>query len=99
MKNVAYLRTSIGGHDLNNQRLAILDYTHRHRLQIDEFLEIRGSSRRSLKERDLDGLPAGTQAGDQMRVIELSRLRRNVAQIIVSRSAMLHFIGLRGLGT
>ena len=81
-KSVAYLRISTSGQALANQRLAILDYAHRHRLQIDEFLEIQASSRRSLKERSLDGLFAGMQAGDLMLVSELSRLGRSVGQII-----------------
>jgi DNA invertase Pin-like site-specific DNA recombinase len=82
MKTVAYLRISTGGQDLDNQRLAILDYAHRHRLQIDEFLEIQASSRRSLKERGLEGLFAGMHGGDLMLVSELSRLGRSVGQII-----------------
>jgi DNA invertase Pin-like site-specific DNA recombinase len=82
MKTVAYLRISTGGQDLDSQRLAILNYAHRHRLQIDEFLEIQASSRRSLKERGFDGLFAGMQAGDLMLVSELSRLGRSVGQII-----------------
>jgi len=82
MKTVAYLRISTGGQDLDNQRLAILDYAHRHRLQIDEFLEIQASSRRSLKERGLEGVFAGMHGGDLMLVSELSRLGRSVGQII-----------------
>jgi len=82
MKNVACIRISTGGQDLNNQRLAILDYAHRHRLQIDEFLEVQASSRRLLKERDFDGRFAGMQAGDLILVSELSRLWRSVGQII-----------------
>jgi len=82
MKTVAYLRISTGGQDLDNQRLAILDYAHCHRLQIDEFLEIQASSRRSLKERGLEGLFAGMHGGDLMLVSELSRLGRSVGQII-----------------
>jgi DNA invertase Pin-like site-specific DNA recombinase len=82
MKTVAYLRISTGGQDLDNQRLAILDYAHRQRLQIDEFLEIQASSRRSLKERGLEGLFAGMHGGDLMLVSELSRLGRSVGQII-----------------
>ncbi len=82
MKTVAYLRISTGEQELDNQRLAILDYAHRHRLQIDEFLEIQASSRRSLKERGLEGLFAGMHGGDLMLVSELSRLGRSVGQII-----------------
>ena len=82
MKIVAYLRISTGGQELSNQRLAILDYAQHHHLQIDRFLEIQVSSRKSLKERGIDGLFAGMQSGDLLLVSELSRLGRSVGQVI-----------------
>lgn len=82
MKTVAYLRVSTGGQDLDSQRLAILDYAHRHHLHIDDFVEVTVSSRKTLKERGVEGLCAGLQAGDLMLVSELSRLGRSVGQII-----------------
>jgi len=82
MKIIAYLRVSTGGQELSNQRLAILDYAQHHHLQIDRFLEIQVSSRKSLKERGIDGLFAGMQAGDLLLVSELSRLGRSVGQVI-----------------
>ncbi len=82
MKTVAYLRVSTGGQDLDSQRLAILDYAHRHHLHIDDFVEVTVSSRKTLKERGIEGLCAGMQAGDLIVVSELSRLGRGVGQII-----------------
>lgn len=82
MKTIAYLRISTGGQELNNQRLAILDYAQKHRVQIDEFLEVQVSSRKSLKERGIEGLFAGMSSGDLMLVSELSRLGRSVGQVI-----------------
>jgi DNA invertase Pin-like site-specific DNA recombinase len=82
MKTIAYLRISTGGQALNNQRLAILNYAHNHRLQIDEFLEVQVSSRKSMKERGIDGLFAGISIGDLVLVSELSRLGRSVGQVI-----------------
>ena len=82
MKIIAYLRVSTGGQELSNQRLAILDYAQHHHLHIDRFLEIQVSSRKSLKERGIDGLFAGMQAGDLLLVSELSRLGRSVGQVI-----------------
>lgn len=82
MKVVAYLRISTGGQELNNQKLAILDYAQRHQLQISQFLEVQVSSRKSLKERGIEGLFAGMQAGDLLLVSELSRLGRSVGQVI-----------------
>ena len=46
MKITAYLRISTGGQELNNQKLAILDYAQKEKLQIDRFLEIQSSSRK-----------------------------------------------------
>ena len=82
MKTIAYLRVSTGGQDLDSQRLAILDYAHRHRLHVDDFVEVTVSSRKTLKERGMEGLCAGMQAGDLLLVSELSRLGRSVGQII-----------------
>ena len=82
MKTVAYLRVSTGGQDLDSQRLAILDYAHRYHLHIDDFVEVTVSSRKTLKERGIEGLCAGMQAGDLMVVSELPRLGRSVGQII-----------------
>lgn len=82
MKTIAYLRISTNDQELKNQRLAILDYAQHHRLQIDHFLEIQASSRKSLQERGLDGLFAGMQAGDLLLVSELSCLGRSVGQVI-----------------
>ena len=82
MKTVAYLRISTGGQDLDNQRLALLDYAHRHNLRVDEFLEVQISSRKSLRERGIDALFATLQTGDRLLVSELSRLGRSVGQVI-----------------
>lgn len=82
MKTVAYLRVSTVRQDLDQQRLAILDYAHRTQQTIDHFVEVKMSSRKSLKERGIEGLLAGLQAGDLLLVSELSRLGRSLGQII-----------------
>ena len=94
MKIVAYLRISTGCQELNNQRLAILDYAQHHQLQIGRFLEIQVSSRKSLKERGIDGLFAGMQAGDLLLVSELSRLGRSIGQVIQSLGYLLKLSGI-----
>jgi DNA invertase Pin-like site-specific DNA recombinase len=82
MKTVAYLRVSTLRQDIDQQRLAILDYAHRTQQSIDQFVEIKVSSRKSLKERGIEGLFDGLQAGDLLLVSELSRLGRSLGQII-----------------
>ena len=82
MTTIAYLRISTGGQELNNQRLAILDYAHRNQLQVDKFLETQASSRKTIKERGIDGLFSEVEPGDLILISELSRLGRSVGQII-----------------
>jgi DNA invertase Pin-like site-specific DNA recombinase len=82
MKIIAYLRVSTAGQDLNNQRLAILDYAHKNQLQIDQFIQVQSSSRKSMKERNIEQLFSTVESGDLVLVSELSRLGRSVGQII-----------------
>ena len=82
MKTIAYLRVSTGGQELAAQRLAILDYAQKQNFKIDEFLEVQVSSRKSIKERGVEGLFSGMCSGDLILVSELSRLGRSVGQII-----------------
>jgi DNA invertase Pin-like site-specific DNA recombinase len=39
MPTIAYLRVSTGRQDLDQQKLAVLDYAHTHRVTVDAFLE------------------------------------------------------------
>lgn len=82
MKTVAYLRISTSSQDIDNQRLAILDYAHQHRITIDEFVQAQVSSRKYLKERGVDQLIERLKPADTLLVSELSRLARSVGQII-----------------
>lgn len=82
MKNVAYLRVSTDQQDLNNQRLAILEYAHQQGIQIDQFIQSQMSSRKSPKDRQLDYLLDNLEANDTLIVSELSRLGRSLGQII-----------------
>ena len=82
MKTIAYLRISTTGQDCDNQRLAILDYAHRHRMTIDEFVSIQASSRKTLRQRGILELLKRLEPEDILLVSELSRLGRSVGQII-----------------
>lgn len=83
MKNIAYLRVSKDSQDMDNQRLTILDYAHKHGIKINEFIEFSISSRRNPKERGIDDMLDRLDAGDRLLVSELSRLGRSVGQIII----------------
>jgi DNA invertase Pin-like site-specific DNA recombinase len=82
MRTVAYIRISTGGQGLESQRLAILDYAHRHGLTVQTFVEAQASSRHAGARRGVDTLLEQVQGGDLILVSELSRLGRSVGQII-----------------
>ncbi len=73
MRTIAYLRISTASQDCDNQRLAILDYAHRHRMTIDEFVSIQASSRKTLRQRGLLELLKSLESEDILLVSELSR--------------------------
>lgn len=82
MKTVAYLRVSKDTQDVNNQRLAILQFAQRERIQVDQFIEVTVSSRKSAKDRKIDMLLEQLREGDTLIVSELSRMGRSVGEII-----------------
>lgn len=81
-KTIAYTRVSTNSQDLQNQKLEILEYADRNRFQIDQWLQIKISSRKSVKDRLIDQLLENLETGDCLIVSELSRLGRSVSQII-----------------
>jgi DNA invertase Pin-like site-specific DNA recombinase len=82
VKTIAYLRISMATQDCDNQRLAILDYAHRRMINIDEFVSVQVSSRKTPKQRGILELFKRLEPGDILLVSELSRLGRSVGQII-----------------
>ena len=82
MKTLAYLRVSTESQEVDNQRLAILEYCQRQQIHINEFIEVKISSRRSTKERRIDELVDRLDKADTLIVSELSRLGRSLGQIV-----------------
>ena len=82
MKTLAYLRVSTDAQDVNHQRLAILEFARTERMEVDEFIEVQASSRRSVAVRQIDVLLDVLEPGDTLIVSELSRLGRSVGEII-----------------
>ncbi len=82
MPTIAYLRVSTGGQDLDQQKLAVLDYAHKHRLTVATFLETHRSSQRALQREELLQMIEALQPGDRLIVSELSRLGRSLSQIL-----------------
>ena len=88
MKTYAYLRVSTEGQEVDNQRLAILEYCQRQQIHIDEFIEVKLSSRRSTKERRIDELLDRLEKSDTLIVSELSRLGRSLGQMVTLVDAL-----------
>jgi DNA invertase Pin-like site-specific DNA recombinase len=82
MPTIAYLRVSTGRQDLDQQKLAVLDYAHTHRVTVDAFLETQRSSQRATQKVELLQMIEALQPGDRLIVSELSRLGRSLSQIL-----------------
>ncbi len=81
-RTIAYIRVSTDEQDVNKQRLEILDYANRHRINVDEFISIEISSRKTTKERRIDELMGKLAPGDLLIVSELSRIGRSIPEVI-----------------
>lgn len=79
---IAYIRTSTDKQELNNQRLAILEYAQKNNLKINEFVEIQVSSRKTPKQRRIEDLLEKLSNSDMLIVTELSRLGRSTPEVI-----------------
>ena len=89
-KTIAYLRVSTGGQDLDQQKLAILDYARRHRMPGADVIAVHGSAGSAAQREQLFGLLDRLQAGDRLMVSELSRLGRSLNQILQIVEQLLH---------
>ena len=90
MKTVAYLRVSKDTQDVEHQRLAILQFAQRERIQVDQFVEVTISSRKSAKERKINMLLEQLGGGDTLMVSELSRIGRSVGEIIATVDTLVN---------
>ncbi len=81
-KTIAYIRTSTDKQDLNNQKLEIFEYARKNQLEVDDFIQMSISSRRTSKERRIDEMVAALDGADTLIVTELSRLGRSTAEVI-----------------
>jgi DNA invertase Pin-like site-specific DNA recombinase len=81
-KIIAYIRTSTDRQELNNQKLAILEYAQKNDLKINEFVEIQISSRKTPKQRRIEDVVSKLISSDTLIVTELSRLGRSTTEVI-----------------
>ena len=89
MKTLAYLRVSKDTQDVKNQKLAILEFAQREKIQVNHFIELSVSSRKSTKERKIDQLLEQLSYGDTLIVSELSRMGRSVGEIITTMDTLV----------
>jgi DNA invertase Pin-like site-specific DNA recombinase len=81
-KIIGYIRISTDKQDLEKQRHLLLEYARKERLIIDEFVEVEVSSRQDTEARRIDELQDKLQKGDTLLVAELSRLGREMLQVL-----------------
>jgi DNA invertase Pin-like site-specific DNA recombinase len=82
MKIIGYIRISTDKQDAQKQEHLLLQYAQQHQLHIDRFISVEMSSRKSTRERRIDELLNELTAGDTLVVAELSRLGRNMFEVI-----------------
>lgn len=82
MNVIGYIRVSSDKQDLQKQEHLLLKYAQQHDLQVNEFINIEISSRKGTKERRIDELLDSLNEGDVLLVAELSRLGRNMFEVI-----------------
>lgn len=81
-KTIAYIRTSTDKQDLNNQKLEIFEFAKKNKLEVDDFIEMTISSKKTSKERRIDEMLSVLDDADTLIVTELSRLGRSTAEVI-----------------
>jgi DNA invertase Pin-like site-specific DNA recombinase len=81
-KTIAYIRTSTDKQDLNNQKLEIFEFAKKNKLEVDDFIQMTISSRKTSKERRIDEMLLTLDDADTLIVTELSRLGRSTAEVI-----------------
>ncbi|HEM6966042.1 TPA: recombinase family protein [Legionella pneumophila] len=81
-KTIAYIRASTDKQDLNNQKLEIFEFAKKNKLEVDDFIQMTISSRKTTKERRIDEMLSVLNDADTLIVTELSRLGRSTAEVI-----------------
>ncbi len=82
MKVIGYTRVSSDKQDLQKQEHLLLKYAQEQDLRISDFIHVEISSRKDTKEHRIDELLDWLEDGDVLLVAELSRLGRNMFEVI-----------------
>lgn len=82
MKVIGYIRVSTDKQDFQQQKYSLLNYAQKKKLNINDFIEVEVSSRKSKQERRIDELLILLKPNDILLISELSRLGRNMLEIL-----------------
>ncbi len=82
VRTVCYLRVSTNHQDLRGQKYEILNYCQRNEYKIDQFIEVKVSSRKNTDIRLIDELIGSVKSGDRIIVSELSRIGRSTREVL-----------------
>ncbi len=82
MKLIGYIRVSSDQQDVEKQEHLLLKYAQQHQWNIDRFITVELSSRKSSQLRRIEELVELLSNGDVLLVAELSRLGRNMYEVI-----------------
>ena len=79
---IGYIRVSTEQQSMQNQKHKLLEYAQANKMIIDEFIELEISSKKAQKEKLLDEVFDKLKSGDTFICTELSRLGRNMLEIL-----------------
>ena len=81
--NLGYIRVSTEEQDIKNQELEIRRYTNSKKMEINKFIQVEISSKKSLKDRKIEELKETLSSEDNLIVSELSRLGRSTKEVLI----------------
>ncbi len=82
MKTIGYIRVSTTDQNTDVQKTEILDYAHKNKFIVDNFVTVETSSRKTQEQRKIQELKATLEKGDTVICTELSRLARSMIEIL-----------------
>ena len=86
MKTVAYLKTALDRQEVQEQKLAILEFAHTEGITVSRLIEMPASA--AIAKR-IEQLFTQVEAGDTLIVSELNRIGRSVGQIVRTVEALI----------
>ena len=88
-KIIAYIRVSTNNQDTQNQKLEIYEYARKNGLQIEQFIEVEASTKKTTKQRRIEELLSQINSNDTVIITELSRLGRSTSEVIDLVNALI----------